>query len=540
MAREPELEIIVDPDAKSLQEQFESMLSAYRETLQKLRKAFEKTGLEAFEGQTVSLTYYTKKFADQLLYLRLNLGRLRAALQNAFAPIGVLVLPMVNKAINHMVRFLHTVQAVFALLADTATGTDSVAESAKNAAKSYKTLGGAVRRSLAGFDQIERLNGGSGGSTLDSAYNPVSAVTEDMQALLSWLRPLLEIDLTPLKESFARLWEVVRPIAAKLGQALQWLWHTVLTPFIAWCAEKLFPALNDTFGSALQAAGNALGPLIEGLMLLWDAMQPVVSFIREAVITTLGSFRQIFSELAAQLGIKGPEIATVFHGIGQAVQKIWAVIGPILTALYTQFQATFAGIGVVVAQSLGAILEGLAGLSEFMTGIFTGDWNRAWTGILYAMKGFVNSLIAMLNTMLVKVTGTLNGMIRLANSLHFTVPAWVPGIGGESYSFGFKTLTAPQIPYLAKGAVLPANKPFMAVVGDQRHGTNIEAPLATIQEAVAHVMEDYSAANMAGHSATVDTLRQILEAVLGMELGDEVIARAAGRYQAKMAIVRGG
>ena len=49
-------------------------------------------------------------------------------------------------------------------------------------------------------------------------------------------------------------------------------------------------------------------------------------------------------------------------------------------------------------------------------------------------------------------------------------------------------VSAPQIPYLAQGAVLPANRPFLAVVGDQKHGTNIEAPLDTIKQALAEVL----------------------------------------------------
>ena len=79
----------------------------------------------------------------------------------------------------------------------------------------------------------------------------------------------------------------------------------------------------------------------------------------------------------------------------------------------------------------------------------------------------------------------------------------------------------------------------MAMLGDQRHGTNIEAPLSTIQEAVALVMEDYAAANLAGHEATVAVLRDILEAVLGIEIGDDVLGKAANRYNARLATMRG-
>lgn len=107
--------------------------------------------------------------------------------------------------------------------------------------------------------------------------------------------------------------------------------------------------------------------------------------------------------------------------------------------------------------------------------------------------------------------------------------------GTSSYA-----LNTAAVPYLASGAVIPPNAPFMAVLGDQRHGTNVEAPLATIQEAVALVMEDMMASNMAGHEATVAVLQEILQAVLGIEVGDEVIGRAASRYQQKLAIMRGG
>ena len=55
------------------------------------------------------------------------------------------------------------------------------------------------------------------------------------------------------------------------------------------------------------------------------------------------------------------------------------------------------------------------------------------------------------------------------------------------------TLRTTPIPALARGAVIPANKEFLAVLGDQKHGTNIEAPLTTIEEAVANVMAKINA-----------------------------------------------
>ena len=152
----------------------------------------------------------------------------------------------------------------------------------------------------------------------------------------------------------------------------------------------------------------------------------------------------------------------------------------------------------------------------------------------------VNGIIGFINGMISGLVSGINTIINAVNKIQFAVPDWVPGIGGQTLGFNLKTVSAPQIPYLAKGAVLPANRPFLAMVGDQSHGTNVEAPLATIQEAVALVMNDQLDAMMAGFDATVEQLRQLRQTVGAIEVGDTVIGRAAERYNRKMAVVRGG
>ena len=151
-----------------------------------------------------------------------------------------------------------------------------------------------------------------------------------------------------------------------------------------------------------------------------------------------------------------------------------------------------------------------------------------------------NGMIGYLNGTVGGTGKGVNGLIQAFNALQFEVPSWIPIIGGKKFSLGLKGVTVPQIPYLAKGAVLPANRPFMAVVGDQKHGTNIEAPLSTIQEAVSVVMADQTAALAAGFEASIGVQREILQAVLGISVGDEVIGQAVARYNRKMAVVRGG
>ena len=539
-----DLEIVIDPDAQEVQNRLEDILTAYRKVAKGIDDAVKQVDLAQAVTGSVRLRQHTEKLSGQLSYLRMNLGSLKAALTEAVAPIGNLVLPLVNRAISSLRSFLHTVGAVLAAVTENIFGAQAVTKANDAAAESYKSLGTSAKRSLAGFDQIERLNGASGSAGTDSVIDPKTTLTEDMKAwagrILQFLQPLLSINLAPLKAALQNLWSTVQPLLQQLGGLLSWLWQAVAAPFITWCVQTLLPVFTGLVTKAIEGVTGATGPLITGLKLVWDALQPVVEFIKNAVITSLLSWRQVFSELSLQMQEKGDAIATVFYGIRDVIAKVWSAVSPVLQVMKDCFAETFAGIGRVVMQVLGAVLEGLAGVTEFLAGVFTGDWKRAWNGLVLFLKSTVNALIGLLNAMLVKLTATLNAVVSAVSRLKFTVPQWVPGIGGETFQIPMKTFQAPQIPYLAKGAVLPANKPFLAMVGDQRHGTNIEAPLSTIQEAVAAVMEEYSAANMAGHSATVAVLREILEAVLGIEIGDDVIARAVQRHQSKMAIVRGG
>ena len=134
------------------------------------------------------------------------------------------------------------------------------------------------------------------------------------------------------------------------------------------------------------------------------------------------------------------------------------------------------------------------------------------------------------------VTG-INAVINALNGLSFDLPDI---FGGGHVGFHISTLTAPQIPYLAQGAVIPANREFLAVLGDQSHGTNVEAPLDTIKQAVAEVMEDLQAGQMAGFEAVVSVLREILSAVYGIELTDEDVGHAVQRWQRKQLTATGG
>lgn len=158
------------------------------------------------------------------------------------------------------------------------------------------------------------------------------------------------------------------------------------------------------------------------------------------------------------------------------------------------------------------------GFNDFISGVFSGNWKKAWTGIKSIFVGVfrgladiakspINAIVGGFNSVL----GVVNGLIRKVNNIRFkiTVPDWVPGVGGKWWGFnGFNIPTIGTIPMLANGGFVKANTPQLAMIGDNRHQGEIVSPEDKLQEMA---VKAASLAAGSGNSAELLTvLKQIL------------------------------
>lgn len=114
---------------------------------------------------------------------------------------------------------------------------------------------------------------------------------------------------------------------------------------------------------------------------------------------------------------------------------------------------------------------------------FTKSW---WLSLAKNIaNGFIGGIEGMINGCINGFEKMINWVITALNKIHFDVPDWVPSIGGKRFGFNLKSVDLKNvaIPRLAQGAVIPPNREFLAVLGDQKSGTNIETPLKTMIEA---------------------------------------------------------
>lgn len=171
------------------------------------------------------------------------------------------------------------------------------------------------------------------------------------------------------------------------------------------------------------------------------------------------------------------------------------------------------------------------GLNTFVSGVFSGNWSQAWEGIKTIFSNVfsgladiaktpINAIIGGFNSVL----GVVNGLISKLNNLKFriTVPNWIPGIGGSWWGFnGFSIPTIGTIPMLASGAVIPPRSEFLAVLGDQKNGRNLEAPEGVIRE----IIDDAFARHQQGSSGNFRFTAQLNRRTIFDEMIDEAKLR---------------
>ena len=438
-------------------------------------------------------------------------------------------------------------------LAGIADGYEAASGGAEELAGATEKAGKAAKKYLASFDEIQKLGGsdasggsGSGGISAggvgsfdfgtvsgevdleDNVSPQVESMVEKIKALIA---PLREIDFTPLKTSLARLGEAFSTLGGIILDGLEWAWFNILVPFATWTIEDGGPAALDVLSAALGVLNEvliALQPLAEWL---WDSfLQPIAEWTGGVIVSVLKGLSTALNKISGWISKHqgAVEVITVailsFMSAWQIV-KLAQLIGGIVSAL-AAFIAS-GGLATAVTTALGAAVGFLTspitltvaavGVLITIIVLLVKNWDsvkevaaNVWKGIRATwgsvsswfktkvldplsrgFKGMVNGVIGFLNGMIRGIVSGVNAAVRAVNKLSFSVPDWIPGIGGSKIGFNLNTVSAPQIPYLAKGAVIPPNAPFMAVLGDQRNGTNIEAPLDTIKRALAEVMAMY-------------------------------------------------
>lgn len=279
-------------------------------------------------------------------------------------------------------------------------------------------------------------------------------------------------------------------------------------------AELIKQAAQFVINTGLKIADTAAQVAMTAATLAWNAVCVIATGLTTALGVAIGF-------LTSPIGLAIVAITAIIAA-GVLLYKNWDVVKNKATelcdAVKVRFQQLSTWISSVFARDwskqfgiIGDYMNGWTknikniidsikqifnGMVTFVSSVLSGNWRRAWEGIKQifsgiwnamasAVKSPINLIISFMNAMLRAAQTMQNGFASAMNHMNIQLPKWLQDFTGwSSVGFNFHYWSAPYIPYLAKGAVIPPNKEFMAVLGDQKNGNNIEAPESLIRQIV--------------------------------------------------------
>lgn len=441
-----------------------------------------------------------------------SFSQLKGALLTAFQPIYEVIAPAIIYLIRLLTAAAQAVGQFFARISGKSySEMQKNAESLYNEANAIDAVGGAAKeakKQLMGFDEINKLEsadaaGGGGGGGSAGNYAPDFTAMEDEKA-----KSTLE--------------DILRLVGAVGAALLTWKIASAFTDNL-----KLASGLALSVGGAFLYATSWADAFTNGID--WGNLTGMLL----GVAAVAGGLYLAFGSVAAG-------VALIITGVGLAViaLKEWIETGELSNEACVALVGGIMAIGAAISLFTGSWIPlVIAGVASAVLAIWNyWDEIKAWAQNIGAK---LSELAQMVYDFFANVVNTI---IESVVSAWNNFWGWIAGSGGggtggtSNYSGSSRAAVysaTPDVPHLAKGAVIPANNKFLAVLGDQTSGRNLEAP----EDLIRQIVREESGAGSS------DRVAQLLEALIsvveGIEVGDEVIGKAAARYNRSTARARG-
>lgn len=418
-------------------------------------------------------------------------GNIIGIFATAFGLVSELVASFARDLINFIVQPIvdnkqKIITAINGLLAPIETITQGIETFLHNVADGVMDL---YDNHIAPF--FQKLTNGFSmivGALLNVFNNYIAPVLSNIATLVS------EVLNGPVSDAIGQALTLIGKVIDILGI----LWESILAPFISWLIETIIPVLAPIFEWLATTFINLFGTVAQ-----------ITAGILEVLNGFLDFFKGVFTD-DTTLVTEG--LKAIAEGLKEAIVAVFTFIKDNILTPFSDFlekvfrmnfEKTFGLVGMYM-ESWGKTLKDIVnsvkqvfqGIIDFVTGVFSSNWSQAWNGVKEIFSGVwgafagivkspINAIIGFINQLLYAVERMQHGIANALNAISIDLPGWVQDLTGYS-SFGFNIgyISTPRIPYLAQGAVIPPNKEFMAVLGDQKSGNNIEAPESLIRKIV--------------------------------------------------------
>lgn len=261
----------------------------------------------------------------------------------------------------------------------------------------------------------------------------------------------------------APIFESIRNVVENVKTQILGAWNGYIKP----CWDTVMSTLDKIWSEHLK-------PLVDN----------IGSFVGEFIQAALDIYNEFVHPVVMYLQQEfNPKVVSAFENISN-------VLSPIISG---------------IIDVLSGITTTLRGIVQFVAGVFTDDWKRAWEGVKTTFKGVwdtlssviktpINAMLAMFENFINRIVDGINNLIRRFNSISWNVPDWIPGIGGNRLGFNIPQVARVSLPRLAEGGWVAANNPQLAIIGDNRREGEIVTPESKIREQVEAALAKFGTA----------------------------------------------
>lgn len=324
-----------------------------------------------------------------------------------------------------------------------------------------------------------------------------------------------------VKEHWNEIWAFIKSVGVGIGQTIKALVQTIVI-----IVTGLIGAINTILNTIMAVVASIIAAIVGAVILALNVLKGIIASILTAIAG-------VITGILDSIRIANDTVLKV-------IKELWSTVLGVMKDIVT---GNFNNIRNTINTGINNIRTIIQNGINAAKNVWSNVWNAIstitksiWNGISNTIKGTINGIIGFVNGMIRGIVSGMNSVISVLNKFSVKIPDWVPELGGKKFGFSLNTISAPQIPKLAQGGVIPPNNEFMAILGDQKHGTNIEAPLDTIKQAVAEELAEYIDAMMTGFQAVVDAVN---DKDFDVRIGDNAIGKAAERYSKRQALIRG-
>lgn len=297
--------------------------------------------------------------------------------------------------------------------------------------------------------------------------------------------------------SFFSMWEngfsIAKEVVMVLGTALTAVGAIILG------APALVAAVVAAIVAAVATAVIIIKEHWEDILnfyrAMWETIKEIAGTIAEWFKTNvIEPVKAFFSEMWDSL-------KTFASDAWAFIQETWTVVSNWFSENVIQPVAKFFGdmwtnIGQAAKDIWSAIKSAWNEAGSWFTQHVTEPLRAAFDAAGNAIKHTINGLIGNVESLINGVIRGVNWLISQLNKIRIDIPDDVPIIGGTRFGINIPSVSEVTLPRLANGAVIPPNQQFAAILGDQRSGMNVEAPLATIEKAVENAMSRMGGGNI--------------------------------------------